>query len=138
MAALAAAPVTLVAAGGGTPSLSESRPATADALARALRDAGARVKFEQQIRQPFFTVPATIFEVDGEGVQVFAFRDARAASEAAATVSRDGRKIGTTAPFWIGPPHFFRRSNLLVLYLGDDGQLLQRLQDALGPQFAGA
>lgn len=118
--------------------LAQNRPATADALAAALRKAGARVKFEQQIRQPFFAVPATILEVDGEGVQVYAFGDAGAARQAAARVSSDGRRIGTSSPFWIGPPHFFLRSNLLVLYLGDDGRLLQRLQDALGPQFAGA
>lgn len=137
---LAAAPVaaTGAATGHGTPSLTESRPATADALAGALRKAGARVKFEQRVRQPFFAVPATILEVDGEGVQVYAFGDARAAREAAARVSSDGRRIGTSSPFWVGPPHFFLRSNLLVLYLGEDGKLLQRLQDALGPQFAGA
>lgn len=138
MAVLAAAPVTVAAAGAGPPSLADSRPATANDLAGALRKAGARVKFEQRVRQPFFAVPATILEVDGEGVQVYAFSDARAAREAAARVSSDGRKVGTSAPFWIGPPHFFRRSNLVVLYLGDDGKLLQRLQDALGPQFAGA
>ena len=92
LAVLAVARVPALAADAGTsPSIRESRPATADALARALRHAGARVKFEQQLRQPFFAVPATIYEVDGEGVQVFAFADARAAREAAATVSGDGR-----------------------------------------------
>lgn len=106
-------------------------------LVRLLRARGARVQLEAKIRQPFFEAPATVLSVDGQGVQVYAFPDARAAGEAAATVSKDGRKIGLAAPFWIGPPHFFRRSNLLVLYLGDDRKLLQRLQDVLGPQFAG-
>ena len=115
-----------------------TRPATAESVARVLRNGGSQVRIEQKLRQPFFDVPATILEVDGEGVQVYAFRDAAAAAVAAARVSPDGRRVGGSQPLWIAPPHFFRSSNLVVLYLGDDAGLLQRLETAFGAQFAGA
>lgn len=118
--------------------LPEGRPATAQSVVRALRAAGSQARIEQHLVQPFFPVPATILEVDGEGVQVFAFRDAQAARAEAARVSPDGRSIGSSHPFWVGPPHFYRRSNLVVLYLGEDPRLLARLERVLGRQFAGA
>lgn len=122
----------------GHAAIAQNRPANADSVLHALRALGADAKFEQKIRQPFFSVPATILEVDGEGVQVFVFRDAKAALAAAATISPDGRSIGTSHPFWIAPPHFYRRSNLLVLYLGEDRKLLERLNAVMGAQVAGA
>ena len=141
LACVAALALPALAGGESSPSsrpvVPDQAPATAATVVRALRASGARVKIEQRLEQPFFPVPATILEVDGEGVQVFAFRDARTAREQASRVSPDGRSIGTSQPLWIAPPHFYRRSNLVVLYLGEDEKLLARLERLLGKPFAG-
>lgn len=106
-------------------------------LVDALRAAGGTVQSDGSVDQPFFAVPAKTINVDGEGVQVFEYPRAAAADAQAATVSRDGSQVGTSKPFWIGPPHFYKKANLLVLYLGDDEKVLKLLQNVLGQQFAG-
>lgn len=40
-------------------------------------------------------------------------------------------------PRWIAPPHFFRRRNLIVLYLGSDETTLLKLRGMLGDEFVG-
>lgn len=107
------------------------------ALIGNLRAAGAQVVQTERLRQPFFDVEARILEVDGEGVQVFEYDDAATAAAQAARVSKDGSQIGASKPLWIGPPHFYRKGRLLVLYLGADTRTLERLACLLGPPFAG-
>ena len=38
---------------------------------------------------------------------------------------------------WMAAPHFFRRSRVIALYLGNDPKVLSALQQVLGSQFAG-
>jgi hypothetical protein len=70
-------------------------------------------------------------------VQVFEYPDRAKAEKDAARVSADGMTIGTAKPHWLAPPHFFRRGKLIVLYVGNDEQVLRALQERLGPAFAG-
>ena len=65
------------------------------------------------------------------------FPDDDAASEAAAQVSPDGFTIGTTRVNWIGIPHFYKPGRLIVLYVGDNYELVKSVENILGPQFAG-
>jgi len=89
------------------------------------------------VEQPFFSVKGKMIEVQGEGVQVFQYLSAAEADRQAALVSPSGSTIGTTKVHWIGPPHFYKKGKLLVLYVGDDDKLLKALEAALGRQFAG-
>ncbi len=38
---------------------------------------------------------------------------------------------------WVGPPHWFRKERLIVLYVGDDKAVLELLRELMDPQFAG-
>ncbi len=76
-------------------------------------------------------------EVHGEDVQVFQYSNAAAADAQAALVSRDGGAVGTTKVHWMGPPHFYKKEKLLVLYIGDNEKMLKTLEAVLGRQFAG-
>lgn len=51
-------------------------------------------------------------------------------------VDPDGR-VRTASFAWVGPPHFFRRGVILIVYIGADPGVLALLADLLGPQFAG-
>ena len=110
--------------------------ATAELIA-ALEARGIRVEDAGTVEQPFFTVPAQVFIADGDDLQVYQFASEEAAGEAAATVSDDGRTIGTSKPSWLAPPHVFRRGRLLVIYLGSREATLAALRDTLGPELAG-
>lgn len=106
-------------------------------LVASLRAAGASAKPGDEVDQPFFPVTGKMIEAHGEDVQVFEFADATAADAQAGRISPTGSTVGTTKVHWIGAPHFYKKGKLLVLYVGDNGQVLKALQAALGRQFAG-
>ncbi len=106
-------------------------------LVDCLRQQGLRVQPVGQVSQPFFGVPGQVIRVDDGEVQVFVYASEEAAQQDAAKVSPDGGTIDTTMVTWVAPPHFYRRGNLLVIYLGGEPTIQKALADALGPQFAG-
>lgn len=118
-----------------------------DDLIEALRGAGATLEpvgeALPQLPQQFFAVPARLLMVDGSQVHVYEFADATTAEAQAARISPDASEIqpddGASGPSiveWIATPHFYRQGRLLVLYLGDEPALLDRLEGVLGPPFA--
>jgi len=78
-----------------------------------------------------------MINVRGEDVQVFQYSNAAATDAQAALVSLDGSAVGTTKVQWVGPPHFYKKGKLLVLYVGDNDKVLKTLEAVLGQQFAG-
>jgi len=102
-----------------------------------LHAAGIIVKPGGEVVQPFFSVQGKIIKVHGEDAQVFQYAHETETDAQSAQVSPDGSTVGTTKIHWIGPPHFFKRGKLLVLYVGDNNKVLKALESALGRQFAG-
>ena len=91
--------------------------------------------------------------VNGETIRVYECPDVLAAGTEAGFVSPDGENIsvplgdsqyGTSLTEWIGPPHYYKKGRVIVLYVdlragfGDDPPLVEVIQSALGPQFAGS
>jgi hypothetical protein len=108
-----------------------------DGLVNALEAAGATVEPGDEIEQAFFTVMGRIIKVNGADVQIFEYESAEAMETDAAQVSDDGGSIGTTMAMWVEAPHFFKSERILVLYVGEDQAIIDLLESALGPQFAG-
>ena len=65
------------------------------------------------------------------------FPSAKEANAAAETISEDGSVVGSSIMMWFSPPHFFKTDKLIVLYVGEDGGIVDILGDTLGPQIAG-
>lgn len=108
-----------------------------DSLREAFEDLGARTEVGGSITQPFFSVEAQMIAIDGADVQVFEYPNEEAADADAALVSSDGSSVGTSMPFWVDTPHFFKSGQLIVLYIGSDAGVITTLESILGPQFAG-
>ncbi len=106
-----------------------------------LRSTGADVERSGNVSQPFFSVEGHLLTVNAETVQVFAYATVDEANAEAAGISPDGssfhREGSATIVTWIGPPHFFRRDALLVLYVGVSSEVVEALEEVLGSQFAG-
>ena len=102
-----------------------------------MRAAGLRAAPGENVEQPFFSVQGRMITIGGEDVQVFSYPDTASAEAEAGRVSRDGTSVGNTTLHWIGAPHFYKKGELVVLYLGDEKQVLSALDRVLGPQFAG-
>ena len=112
-----------------------------DAFVDQLRALGVDVEQSGPINQPFFPASGVRLLVNGHQVSAYAFSTSEIAAAAAGGVSADGSTIvGDGVAYnvlWVGPPHFFLRERVIVLYVGDDGEILELLEGVLGPQFAG-
>lgn len=109
-----------------------------DALLDALKAEGlAAESSDEEVEQPFFSVKARVIAVGDEQVQVLEYPDEATAQTEADAISPDGSSIGTSMVTWIGTPHFYRSGKLLVLYVGDNADLLAALEAILGAQIAG-
>ena len=134
--------IVVSCAGGTTPDTSTApaaEPASLNAttLARSLRTAGLNVQDAGTVQQPFFTVPAQVYQVEGRDLQVYEFATPADAERAASQVAPTGSPIGTSMVTWMAPPHFFRKDRLIANYIGTSDKVLSELQRIFGPQFAG-
>ncbi len=84
-----------------------------------------------------FTVQPTEVKIEGENALKFEYPTTRAARLDAAKLSDDGMKIGEKTMAWIGNPHFFRKENVMVLYVGSTMKVIDALTAQYGAQFAG-
>lgn len=116
----------------------KSKPGSTPAyllLTARLQAQGAKaIRSNERVSQPFFSVRGRILQVNGEPVQVFEYRNAKAAESDAERVS----ETGTSIAMWIAPPHFYRSGKLIVLYVGSKETTLKSLAIVLGDQFAGS
>lgn len=105
-------------------------------LVDALRAKGLTVEPAGPVSQPFFDVEGTRLQVDGTEVQVFEFADAAAAQATIAQLGPDGNPP-TMIIDWVGPPHFYQAGRIVVLYVGEEAQVIQALTEIVGRQVAG-
>ena len=108
----------------------------------ALLATGAQVEvIGEVVSEGIFSVDGTIILVNGERVQVMDFGDAAALEAQAAGISPTGSSIATNGQasmvLWVAPPHFFRTHTAIVLYVGENSDVIDALTSVLGPQFAG-
>ena len=108
-------------------------------LVQAIKSRGILVENVDEIaaESSSFSVPTKVISVGGADVQVFEFQNELDAKTASLTVSEDGTEIGTSIIRWIGPPHFYTQGKLIVLYVGENPEISDLLEDLLGSQFAG-
>ena len=120
------------------PDANPTEPIAAEPLAiEALHAAGAEVEEGEPLAESVFGVPGQVIRANGAAVQLYTFANEADAQAAAETVSPEGSSIGTTMITWMGTPHFYLSGDTIVTYAGDDADVLQLLESALGPQFAG-
>jgi hypothetical protein len=103
-----------------------------DMLVNDLTAAGLEPTPAGTVMQPFFDVTAQILTVNGQDIQVFEFPDAQARLAAENTISATGEVIGTFQPAWLDIPNFWSHGRILVLFIGDDFNVIQRLDQILG------
>jgi hypothetical protein len=132
--------LALIAVACGSQAVTEASPGAVEdqaSLIERLRSAGATVEVGDPVEQIFFTVEGQIIKVNGSDVQVFEYESADTMQADAAQVAPDGGSIGTSMVTWVAAPNFYQAGRILVLYVGDDPAILELLEGALGPQFAG-
>ena len=112
-----------------------------------LRAAGATVDPAGTGSADFFAPQGQVLTVNGERVETFEFASAEEANAAAEGVSASGDSISrsdsetgmgvASSILWEKPPHFHKAGKLIVLYVACDVDVINLLQETMGPQFAG-
>jgi hypothetical protein len=85
----------------------------------------------------FFPIPVRHLTVFDEDVLVLQFVGPNTAAAFASTISSDGTTVNGRVIDWPATPHFFLSGQVIVLYLGDDPQVIFAIQEIMGAQFAG-
>ena len=125
----------VLAACGGQPASAQGY-GTEEFLAE-LGEKGVEAEKGDSLEQAFFSVIGTYVSFNGESVQVFEYDSAETMESDAVLVDASGSSIGTTMVGWVATPHFYKKGRILVLYVGDNAEILEILEGVLGPQFAG-
>lgn len=108
-------------------------------LVGAIQSRGLLVEYIDEIspESSSFSVLTRVISVGGADVQVFEFPSESDAMTASLTVSEDGTEIGTSIIRWMDTPHFYTNGKLIVLYVGQNPEIVNLLESLLGNQFAG-
>jgi len=108
-----------------------------DTLLKAINSRGLGAELVEKLEDSIFSVSATVVSVGGIEIQVFEFASEQDALSASQTVSEDGTEIGLSVIRWMDVPHFYTQGNLIVLYVGQNPEILNLLDSLFGNQFAG-
>ena len=88
--------------------------------------------------QPFFSVHAQVVNAYGEDLQVFEYDSGDDPLKDADDYGLlpDGQFEGYGF-IWVGTPHFYQAGSLIVLYEGDNSDIITLLEDLMGQEIAG-
>lgn len=116
-----------------------------------LRAEGAKVDYTAMMAPNFWLGTGSTTLANDKRVHVYESSDVKTSREMAENISPDGETI--TVPYdevdglshtmlreylhWEGAPHLYQRGRLIVVYVGDDPELMDTMEDILGEQFAG-
>lgn len=120
-----------------SPKVSAGSETSFASFLEALGTNGATVEPVEEIADSMFSVPSKVISVNGEHVQIFEFQSTSEAQVASLTVSQDGTQIGNNSVRWTNTPHFYTNGKIIVLYVGQNSDVIILLESLLGKQFAG-
>jgi hypothetical protein len=101
-------------------------------LVDKLRAAGAIVEPSGTVEQPFFEVSGQMIKVDDADVQVFEFSDEAARQNVSSLITPEGQPNPTSIVDWVDQPNFWAKGQVIVLYVGKDQTVIERLSQVLG------
>jgi hypothetical protein len=112
-----------------------------DRVVEAVRAAGVPLEFAVAVRPFLFGLTTRLNEAPAGRIEVWEFPDAYSAITARNEFWSDGTGLSSpgqvTTMLFIEPPHWYLMGDAIVLYAGDNPEMLGALEQALGPQFAG-
>ncbi len=78
---------------------------------------------------------------ENENISVFLYESNEKMEEDASYVNKGGSSYNNgkndVQISWVSLPHFFKKDNIIVLYVGENLEIINALEELLGPQFAG-
>lgn len=76
-------------------------------------------------------------QTEAESMNIYLYKNSQEMEEVAKLIGRDGRTIGYGLYDFQSKPHFYKKDNIIVSYIGDKKEITEKLETVLGQQFAG-
>jgi hypothetical protein len=106
-----------------------------------LEELGFEVSLGSTFFHPFLSVRGRTLTLNNERLQTFLYPNPEAAQAEAQRFSRDGAWIDRAGEpvliNWIATPHLFLVDSMVIIYVGENAELLAALSDAFDEPFAG-
>lgn len=110
-------------------------------LLEELEALGFEVSFGSTFFHPFLSAQGRTVTLNNERLQTFLYPDPEAAQAEAQRFSQDGAWIDRSGELvsinWIATPHLFLVDSMLIIYVGENDELLAALSEAFDEPFAG-
>lgn len=78
---------------------------------------------------------------DEENISVYLYKNSEKMEEDASYIHEGGTSytngIKNVEISWVSYPHFFKKGNIIVLYVGENQEIINTLEEIIGLQFAG-
>lgn len=93
------------------------------------------------VSQDFLPTTRKRMIIDDEAIDLYLFDSHTKMEEEASYIDRGGCSYRNGSESvevsWVSFPHFYKKGSLIVLYVGEDGNIISDLEDVFGEQFAG-
>jgi hypothetical protein len=107
-------------------------------LLDGLKKAKVNYKILRTAQSDMFSTTVKEISLYDEEICIHEFKDNIDMEIAAMRVRPDGFGIATVGEFeWINLPHFFKKGNIIVQYIGDSEKLVKAIETIMGKQYAG-
>lgn len=95
--------------------------------------------FEIQDNQNFHFIPTTSKRMlfDDIALDIYVFKSNKKMEKEASNIESDGSGLNGVQVGWVSFPHFYKKGELIVQYIGEDKNIISDLENILGEQFAG-
>lgn len=113
-----------------------------NALIAALRAQGATATLGDMLPNalPCLSVSGQVVFVNTGAINAFEYSSVAAAERDATKISPDGSGViadqCAALITWVGPPHFYKRDQMIAVYAGSSDDVLRPLEAVLGQPFA--
>ncbi|NQW17975.1 MAG: hypothetical protein HQ478_10875 [Chloroflexi bacterium] len=115
---------------------------SADELSDLFQGLDAAASRGDEAFQPFFGVSGEAMTLFGERVEVYVFDSLEDAESAAAGINEDGSIVGSDGQVmfikWIATPHFYAKEDSVILYVGENDEVIKFLDSIAGGRALGS
>jgi len=92
---------------------------------------------DKNTSKDMLSVAPIIININKDRFFIFEYKNSKAMEKDASTIDSGGCTVGNHKVSWVSYPHFYKKGNLIIQYVGDNKNIISTLEQILGKQFAG-
>jgi hypothetical protein len=104
---------------------------------KGMRKAGITYEVLGKNGPSLLLVPSIKLKILDEEVNVYTYKDNIELELEAMTFDKTGGLVNGTEIDWVSMPHFYKKGNILVAYIGKNNSIIEALKALLGYEFSG-